>query len=238
MVIQRANYLFSQMIIGLLLLSVGGCASLLAHERPLTCVPPEGSLDVTVGAGLVRTVYHWTSTGITLKGKRNLRTDPMERSNTWKISGGSPAKWKVSRTGVEQSLLGDEWILNSAYDVNPDGTLLASAVFPAHFHWATNRLALIDRKEQRVVHFLELPYHVSALAWSPSGQTLAVYFEEDVTKSTFKSFKAWFAGFIGHPPSYSTIRIAFYNLDGQQICEQLLEEKIPNGSGYVTWHPE
>ena len=246
-VVRQSAMRLSSTIIGLLLLTVSGCASILAHERPLTCVPPEGSLDVAVQGGGEREegigeVYHWTSTAITLDGPQKFIRDWTMRPKPWTTTRGLPSwekNWKISQTGVEQSLLGSESKLGRAYAVSPDGRWLASAVYPGKkYDYLTERLALIDRHKQQVVHVLEVPQYIEALAWAPSGHTLAVYTQEYVKVSSFQSIRRLVGNLFGKPPTFSTVQVAFYDLKGQQLCEQLFEEKVSPGSGYLIWHPD
>ncbi len=160
----------------------------------------------------------------------------MSRTLIKRMGGGN--KWAKDKTGIEQFFLGTDYQLDAPYDVSPDGKWIASAVYPsAGFQSPTRQLVLIRKKEKQLEWNLELPYELMALTWSPSGNYLIVIYTEDVTQNAPWSFKDWFAGFIGHPFSYRTVRAAIYGLTGNQICEQLLKEKAPFGQGYVNWVP-
>ena len=209
-----------------------------ANPIPLGCFPLEGKVKVTVYDGGTLFFHEWTPSALSLVGTRDLREHPMKQPHPHKISGGNPNKWNNDKTGVDQSFLGPEIRLDAPYDISPDGGWLISAVFSAHNHTMTNRMAVIHRKEQSQRHIIELPYYLEALSWSPSGQAFVILYTDDVTKSTPRFFKDWLSDFIGHPISYRTVRAAIYYRNGDQLCEQLFMEKASSGGGYVDWVSE
>ena len=99
----------------------------------------------------------------------------------------------------------------------------------------SKELAVIDLTDKRLVGSREdgLPHRIGEMV--PTGRYFAVLFRENVTKQLWKGPLDLFAGLVGHPRSYYTLRVMIYTLDGKVACKRIIMEKLLTGGGYIDW---
>ncbi|MCA9468944.1 MAG: hypothetical protein KC643_26365 [Nitrospira sp.] len=202
-----------------------------------TCSPPEGYLKVVVADAGEGWVYAWGDKMLEMVKEQNFKDEPLRVPDPRKRYGGLQ-EWNIKETGVEQSIVGIDYRLDTPYSVSPGENWLVSAVYPKlgkFSHVPPTRLALIDRSEKRVVFFKEFPFSIKALTWSPSGGLVALLLAEPV-EGPFYNFPLKFLGSLfGHPVIYYSLRVGLYDLMGEKICEQLFREQVSEGGGYLEW---
>jgi hypothetical protein len=200
------------------------------------CGPIEGFIQIgIVGSG--KSWFHeWSRSGLKLTEKRNGRFSPTDTAPRGSIYGGR--RWDEKAAGLPEDFLSAALRLDAPFAVSPDGELLVSSVYPAHSDLAdspSRKLALINRKNKRLIHTFDARWNVDSVAWAPSGKNFAILLRQDVTKDVWKGPIDWWANMVGHPISYYTLYVAMYDLQGKVLCEKRLNERLPLGYGYLTW---
>ncbi len=228
------------MIIAFLIVFVGNTI-ILADEIVTSCYPQEGVVKVGIRVNEMLSTYQWSTNKLTLIQEKNLQESPVQFPTPFKQYGGDIEKWNIYYPGVDQNMISQESRLDAPFDLSSDETWFVSGLYPAHGdlnYSATNRFAIIYRPERRVFKIMDLSYPVKALTWAPSGKAIAFLLTENVTGDMPWSFSRWFAEKIGHHISYYNLSVAFYDRNGNEICNHQFRERAAYGGGYLEWHSE
>lgn len=201
-----------------------------------SCGPEEGLVQIGITGSGKAWFYEWSAYGLKLTGKRRKEFSPVSAAPPGGVY--YHGKWDEKATGLSQNFLGSDLRLDAPFAVSPGGLLLVSSVYPPKgelFLSQSSKLALIDRKNRRLIITFDAWCDVDSVTWAPSGKYFAVLLSQDVTKGVWKGPLDWVASLAGHPISYYTLYVATYDLQGKLLCQKRINEKLRIGRGYLVW---
>ena len=205
----------------------------------MSCVPKDhvdgcnslgNGLRINTTGGGEPWVFMWSGGGIEKQKGVYSSEDFSFRSNIHR-----PAR--DERSGkLPQDLVGAGNHLDVPFAVSHNGQMLISSVYPDEFTLIiSNRFAIIDLKNRKLLRVIDAGYYVASLAWLPTDKYFAVLSKQDVTSQKWKGPGDWIWGFLGHPRQYYTLYVDIYNLEGEMVCRELLIDKVLQGRGYLDW---
>ena len=145
--------------------------------------------------------------------------------------------WDEKLTGIPQYSLDHNLKLHAPFEVSLNGQWFVGTVYPKRVGMPliSKQLAIFSRPEKKLITLLDLNHNIGALSWSPSGNTLAILMEEDVTEDAPWSLNRALASLIGKPIPFTTLWVFFYDNHGTLQCKQRFRETVAYGSGALEW---
>jgi hypothetical protein len=199
------------------------------------CGPEEGVVRIGITGSGKAWFYEWSPAGLKLTEKRKQEFSTVGTAPPSAVYAG---EWDEKAAGVPQDFLGADFRLDAPFAVSLDGSFLVTSVYPAHGEFRLSpspKLALIDRKNKRLIRTFDAWCDVRSVTWAPSGKFFAILLNQDVTKEVWKGPLDWWGKQIGHPLTYHTLYAAIYNIQGKLFCQKRLNEKLRIGGGYLVW---
>ena len=137
---------------------------------------------------------------------------------------------------LPQDLIGAGKRFDVPFAVSHNGQMLISSIYPDQYILrVSERYAIINLNNRKLLRVIDAGYYVLSLAWSPADKYFAVLSSQRVSGQIWNWPGDLLSGLFGHPRQYYTLYVDIYNLEGEMVCRKLLIEKLLGGFGYLDW---